>query len=150
MSAEAFILAFPQNMAMQQEQQHFTAMVATGIALGRILLPVGQHGLRLAWHAWDRVKGGWHKVEGEDELDMPENIAATMQQQQQQLQQQQVTFNRTVKADADGIRRFQQSHQRPIFCRRSREPVVLLGLVSLDHDHPTITTIRPIRLPVSK
>ena len=87
MPAEAFIRAFPQNIANQQAEQEFAAMIAAGCALGRILMPVGRQGLRMAWHAFNRAIGGWQKVEGVDGLDMPEGLASALPQQQQQQQQ---------------------------------------------------------------
>ena len=90
---ESYLPGFPQNMEAKQAQENFFAMIATGLALGRMLLPVGRQGLRVAWHALDRATGLWKKVETEDEFDLPENIANTMQK---------VTPNKKVKVNAEG------------------------------------------------
>ena len=87
-------------MSNQQAEQNFAAMIAAGYVLGRILIPVGRHGFRMAWHAFDRATGGWQKVEGVDELDIPEALANTLPQQQPQ--QQQTTTNRKIKAEVHG------------------------------------------------
>ena len=76
---EGFLPGFPQNMEAKMAQENFTAMIATGLALGRMLMPVDRQGLRVAWHALDRATGLWKKVETEDEFDLPENIANAVQ-----------------------------------------------------------------------
>ena len=105
MSMETCIPAFQQNMEAKHAMENFTAMVAAGIAIGRMLMPVGRQGLRAAWHVWDRATGGWKKVEDEEEIDIPVEIAEVMRQQQQQTgqQQQQPTIpNRKVKVNSEG------------------------------------------------
>lgn len=92
MATEAFLHGFPANLEVQQAQQNLTAMIATGFALGRVLMPAGRQGLRMAWHALDRAIGIWTKVENEAEVDLPESIASAMQQ---------ITPNRQVKVSHD-------------------------------------------------
>ena len=97
-TGEPFMRCFPANVEALRDQQNFTAMIATGFALGRMLMPVGRQGLRMAWHALDRATGMWRKIDDEEEVDLPEEIANAMGLTQQPL----VTPNKKVKDGPPG------------------------------------------------
>ena len=86
-----------------------TATVAAAIAAGRALPPIGR---RLVWHMWDAAKGAWAKIDGVDDVELPDEMVVALQaqqqqqllpQQQQQQQQAQATpSNSKVKVHEKG------------------------------------------------
>lgn len=111
MSAHTFVGGFGQMEALQQEQN----MIGTGAAavtVLRFLLPVFRDTGRwvLAWHTQDKNTGAPVEVDGEPDVEMPQEMAATLQppqqpQQQHQQQEQPVLVtpsNSKVKADSSG------------------------------------------------